>query len=661
MEAWAAVRTDNPMATSSPFGNKPAFSSGGRRSTRRSGHLPDLETDKFRYGTVNYPEPQDIPRGAAYDALNFITRGSKVETRNGYEDYGPEINGSSKATIFTAHTWDGAELVYKASGDSLYYDSDGEGTWVEVGTNILAGNNGETISFAEYFSPAGAQLWVSSTHTDLIKILTANPGSYKSQYNSSKNFKGIISIKKSRMTLWNYLTGALGKTTKNTIQGSYIDAQKYTTVSNESIGAPGSQTYSGTLATITGVLTAFAVVITDGHEQFVDDYMGNLVGSLGGTGTINYTTGAYSVSFATVAIGPVVASYEYEDSTNNGIADFSHDEPRTAGQGFALPQATGGPIKMLLTIDGDEYAIHERNAWIVSISDDDTTVRNEVFREQLGILSEQGAVATADGIYYVDTSSKPKVSLLTLDPISSLILPRDLSSTILDLSGLVFDNCIAYQWDVFILFACRTLDSIVNNRVILLNTEISGSNGVYVYDFMDFYAQSFATKDGTLLAGDSITASVYRLFANFDDNDSIPNYYWKGGIDDYGIPTLKRARKMWYEGEIDINQEVGVFVAPDRGSEVQIGTISGSGVYVDTGQAVLVGSLIVGYNAIGGGGNGKTAFHYLCEIRMKLGKYQNRQIIFRPTGIGYFSFSRITDHDIVFHQDKLPQRYRAAP
>lgn len=43
----------------------------------------------------------------------------------------------------------------------------------------------------------------------------------------------------------------------------------------------------------------FSVIITDNTETFNDDGNGNLVGDLGGTGTVNYTTGAIAVSFVT--------------------------------------------------------------------------------------------------------------------------------------------------------------------------------------------------------------------------------------------------------------------------------------------------------------------------------------------------------------------------
>lgn len=642
------------------------YRAGASRGGRGRGHLSAVDTIPGRYGLVNYPEPQTIPRGAAADELNFISRGTKIELRPGYAPYGPEIAGSSSVLgIITAHKWDGSEVVFKASGDSLFYDSDGLGTWVEIGVNILAGNLGEHIWMDEYVSPAGSQLWISSPHTDLIKILTANPDSYASQFDSSKNFKGALRIRKNRMELWNYLATTLSPATKNVLQASYIDSQNYTTVTAESIGTGnGNLTFSATLA-FKGAgskRTAFAVTATDGVETFADDHLGNMIGSLGGTGTVNYMTGAISLTFHTTPLGgaSITATYQWEDSTNGGIADFTKDVPRTAGQGFSLPQPTGGPIRNVMTLNGSDYVIHEHNTWVVTISADDLTAQQDIYRENMGISSDLGSVATEDGIYYVDTVDKPYVALLTYYSSSLQVLPKDLSSSILDLSGYEFDQCAAYRFENFIVFFCRTSDSSANNRMLILNLEISGSQGVYVYDILDYFGNCAALRNGAFIAGDSVTATVFQLFTNYDDDGALPNASWTSGIDDYGSSPLKKTRRHWYEGEIDANQSVGVYIQLDRGGFVQIGTISGQGAYVDLSQAVTVGSLIIGYYPIGGGSNGKTSYHYLCEIRLRLGKFQNRQIRFIPTGIGYFSVSKITDEDIVFHQDKLPAKYRAA-
>ena len=66
--------------------------------------------------------------------------------------------------------------------------------------------------------------------------------------------------------------------------------------------ATGGQDYSGTLAVHPIVAGTF--LPTNGVESFVDNGNGTLTGSAGGTGTINYTTGAWTLHFnAAVIVG----------------------------------------------------------------------------------------------------------------------------------------------------------------------------------------------------------------------------------------------------------------------------------------------------------------------------------------------------------------------
>lgn len=71
----------------------------------------------------------------------------------------------------------------------------------------------------------------------------------------------------------------------------------------------GGATYSGTLGLFP--IIAGSLSITDGTEVLTDTGTGNLIGNLGGSGTIVYSTGVYSITFgAVVAIGVAInASY----------------------------------------------------------------------------------------------------------------------------------------------------------------------------------------------------------------------------------------------------------------------------------------------------------------------------------------------------------------
>lgn len=71
----------------------------------------------------------------------------------------------------------------------------------------------------------------------------------------------------------------------------------------------GGNTYSGTLTSFP--LQPGTFEVNDTIEYFLDNGLGGLVGNDGGMGTINYTTGAWTLDFnAAVADGlPIVASY----------------------------------------------------------------------------------------------------------------------------------------------------------------------------------------------------------------------------------------------------------------------------------------------------------------------------------------------------------------
>lgn len=60
-------------------------------------------------------------------------------------------------------------------------------------------------------------------------------------------------------------------------------------------GNGATKAYSGTIAH--HPIEPGTVVITDGVENFTDDGLGRLTGDAGGSGTIVYATGAYSLSF----------------------------------------------------------------------------------------------------------------------------------------------------------------------------------------------------------------------------------------------------------------------------------------------------------------------------------------------------------------------------
>src|SRR5439155_5024178 len=95
--------------------------------------------------------------------------------------------------------------------------------------------------------------------------------------------------------------GSDGKRDDTSLYLSYLDKAtfgQFTAVTGEAVGSAGSTTYSGTLAAIAAKRTVFLVVIKEaGGETVSDNLDGTLTGDQGSTGTINYATGAYTVTF----------------------------------------------------------------------------------------------------------------------------------------------------------------------------------------------------------------------------------------------------------------------------------------------------------------------------------------------------------------------------
>src|SRR5208283_3529742 len=73
----------------------------------------------------------------------------------------------------------------------------------------------------------------------------------------------------------------------------------------------GGTSYNGTLATFP--IRSGSFFATDGVESFIDNGNGTLTGSAGGSGTIVYLTGVWTLSFNTGVLAGVIirASYTY--------------------------------------------------------------------------------------------------------------------------------------------------------------------------------------------------------------------------------------------------------------------------------------------------------------------------------------------------------------
>ena len=92
-------------------------------------------------------------------------------------------------------------------------------------------------------------------------------------------------------------------------------------------GDGATQIFAGTLAGFP--VEPGTLVITDGVETFADDGSGRLVGSAAGTGTINYKTGAYAVTFNANVVNEVDVTADYI-TPFDGVLDEEVDTAASA-------------------------------------------------------------------------------------------------------------------------------------------------------------------------------------------------------------------------------------------------------------------------------------------------------------------------------------------
>jgi len=649
--------------------------------------MRNLTTKNYKFGLITNIENDTIPRGAASSSLNWLTKGDHIELRPGQRYLGTSSvnSGNGRATglkkVIRANK-DAGEVLFGAYGKKLKYFDETTGEWVEVGSDLLGSDvidaNGygkELISMSTYTGLAGNQIFVNSTNSaGFFKLFAANPGSSLNVYNSAKNFKGNIKIDTNRTLLTSTKTDTTG------VYGSYIDNQIYTTVTAEAYGTGdgATKTFAHTAAAITGTRTIFGVQVTDSVESFTDDFDGHLTGSLGGTGTVNYITGDISVTFNTAPLNlaAITTTYQWEDSNNKGITDFTKSATRLAGEGFIFRQDEGGgAVQGIAQYSQIYYCMHLKKTWVLSITTDDTNATNLPYRQRVGIPNTTAFVETGEGIYYVDDTDKSdvKIRLLTYEiGGSNQVVPIPKSNNV-NLNNYLFDKSCGFQYGDFVLFTCAENNSTqeIDGKIVALNNRTLIYNKLWKsIDILDYSVTCFEEYNGRLIGGDSLSNNFIELFSGFDDfdADAIENY-WIGGNDDLDIESLKKTKKFQLRGLIHPDQKLKVSVSLDGGAFVEIGgsddalgnhtyAIEGAGSYVDTGNAIYIGGPTLGTRIIGGGSDGSFAYAYEREFKIQLDKFERILIKYEAMDVGYVSVSQQKYVDIREKAKKAPAKYR---
>lgn len=413
-----------------------------------------------------------------------------------------------------------------------------------------------------------------------------------------------------------------------------------------------TKTFAGTIP-LQFPNTAYFVSITDTVELFKDDKNGLLIGSLGGTGTINYITGAYSVTFNTAPANTqaITGAYFLENSTHNSVADFTG-----TGSDVFRQDDGGGTAKSVWPFQGVEYCFHQLRSWLLQITvGTTTTFDNQPYYEQIGVPSIRGAFPTGDGITFLNNAipAQPKVSILQIPPGSTnlTVIPIPISD-VLDLSSYGIDNVVVFRWGDFDIIS---LKNVVNgmvssfNGITFIRNIVSG-----LWNQLEYYINCAADYNGTLIVGSSLSANVFKLFNGFDDSNTAVANIHKQALTNLEIEGLKKCGYLNMSGLIQKGQSFDVFITLDNGDYVKVYTIEGDGNYVQS-TLVTVGSQGVGTKTVGGGFDNDPVYasRYELDIPIHTDLFEYIGWSVQAKGVGFVSIERSEFKDIRFKRRRL--------
>lgn len=400
-------------------------------------------------------------------------------------------------------------------------------------------------------------------------------------------------------------------------------------------------------------------------ELFQDNQQGTLTSNLGGTGTINYATGAFNITFNTAPTSSVaiIGNYYLENATSGGILDFTFNlASPTLGQGYLELQGATGPLLATSGFQGIEYCFHLYRTWNVSLptaSGAYADITNEQYWSHLGIPYSRAQYATGDGVLILDNTnpSEPKYSILEIpDGSTNLTVVPDWISKDLDLSDFSHTTAVTFRWGEYNILACQPL----------VNGTPSGFNTVFfiqdietgLWNKLDYSVTCLADFQGALISGDSLSPNAFTLFSGMDDDANIIDNFWNSSLTDLELQGQKKVRYFYVQGLIQRPQAIKVSYALNGGQMVAAasanfnGVILGTGPYVNSSAPVGVGSNTLGSITIGSGSI--TALPFEIEFPVMTDYFEYIQIQFQALGIGWAQINKFGFRDIRHKNLKSP-------
>jgi hypothetical protein len=242
-------------------------------------YQPFLISD-YRFALQENAEPFLLPEKAFEDLQNAYVRNGAVVKRNGYNEFGKapriaaNISNTSQAdpcqvTSLLAHGL--------TTGDSILLSG-------ISGMNELNGNEYTvTVLDPNNFTLDGVDSSLFSAYISggVVSNFSTNPIMGLLRFINELGVEELVCLTSRRASLYS-----------DTFE-AFIPIDSFSEILGRGDGA--TLLYNGTL--VFKPILAGSFSVTDGLETFTDDGLGVLTGNLGGSGTINYVSGAYSITF----------------------------------------------------------------------------------------------------------------------------------------------------------------------------------------------------------------------------------------------------------------------------------------------------------------------------------------------------------------------------
>lgn len=616
-------------------------------------------------------DPRFLDRGESYDSNNWITSKKKdnIQLRRGKKLLGQtnrEGNGITGLGIGTRR--DGTQIpFFTYDRKFMIYDSATDDT-AEVNTaDILpVGADGDEVNITPYSNLAGSFVYLTSLNSSIYKINVANPKDVVDQVSDTYRFN-FARIYQSRTFACDRKGNTKDSLDPTGLYMSWTDRQTladYPAATTQGAlfnGDAVTKHFTGTLAVPAKNTIFYISITTNGAtETFFDDGNGNLNSNLGGTGTINYATGAFVVDFFVApAVGQVgTATFNTENATSEGVCDFSFNPAtRVPFTGELLRQDDGGgKAQAVFPFNGVQYCLHVIKSWQLTLATDDTSFNNLPYFEQIGIPSQRGAFPTGEGIIFINVANpmNPALSILTIPEASTnlTVIPVDLSTDNINLTPYNFDSAVVIRSGNYDLLCCtKYTNGIVDtfNSITFIRDVDSG-----IWNKLDYTVNVLAEYTGGLLAGDSLSSNVFTLFSGFDDEGELIPNFWNNAFTNLNLDGLKKVGYFNIQGLIQNSQQVKVSYSLDNGPYTEIFTIDGQGSYVNKSSPVGIGTFAIGANVIGGGGS-VSANQFEIDIPVHTDLFEFISFRLEAIDIGYVQIDKFAYKDIRYKRRRILQ------